>query len=57
MKLELSFARSTVLTTGAATGIGRATALAFAGAGASVVIGDVDASASMRSHPAWSDSR
>jgi NAD(P)-dependent dehydrogenase (short-subunit alcohol dehydrogenase family) len=41
-KLELDFQNRTVLITGAATGIGRATALAFAGAGAAVVIGDVD---------------
>ncbi len=41
-KIELDFTGQTVLITGAATGIGRATALTFAGAGASVVIGDVD---------------
>lgn len=41
-KLDLDFTHRTVLITGAATGIGRATALAFAGAGASVVIGDID---------------
>lgn len=35
----------TVLITGAATGIGRATALAFASYGASVIIGDVDSRA------------
>jgi len=39
---EIDFAGRAVLITGAATGIGRATALAFAAAGASVVIGDVD---------------
>lgn len=39
------FKDRTVLITGAATGIGRATALAFAAAGASIVIGDVDARA------------
>ncbi|ULA64535.1 MAG: Short chain dehydrogenase [Nitrospira sp.] len=44
-KLEFNFSGRTVLITGAATGIGRATALAFAGAGASVVIGDVDSRA------------
>lgn len=41
-KLDFSFSGQTVLVTGGATGIGRATALAFAGAGARVVIGDVD---------------
>ena len=39
------FAGKAVLITGAATGIGRATALAFAREGASVMIGDVDARA------------
>lgn len=41
-RFELNFENRTVLITGAATGIGRATALAFAAAGAAVVIGDVD---------------
>lgn len=41
-RFELNFENRTVLITGAATGIGRATALAFAEAGAAVVIGDVD---------------
>ena len=36
------FTGKVVLITGASTGIGRATALAFAGAGAAVMIGDVD---------------
>lgn len=40
--LELNFDGRTVLITGASTGIGRATALAFAAARAAVVIGDVD---------------
>lgn len=39
------FTGKAVLVTGAATGIGRATALAFAREGASVMIGDVDARA------------
>ena len=39
----LDFTGKSVLITGAATGIGRATALAFARQGASVAIGDVDA--------------
>lgn len=41
-RLEFDYEGRTVLITGAATGIGRATALAFAAAGAFVVIGDVD---------------
>jgi NAD(P)-dependent dehydrogenase (short-subunit alcohol dehydrogenase family) len=41
-RLELNFDGCTVLITGAATGIGRATALAFAAARAAVLIGDVD---------------
>jgi NAD(P)-dependent dehydrogenase (short-subunit alcohol dehydrogenase family) len=44
-RLELDFKGKTVLITGAATGIGRATALAFAAAGAAVLVGDVDARA------------
>ncbi|HEY8328602.1 MAG TPA: glucose 1-dehydrogenase [Rhodanobacter sp.] len=44
-RLELDFEGRTVLITGAATGIGRATALAFAAAGAAILIGDVDARA------------
>lgn len=40
--MGFEFDSRTVLITGAAAGIGRATALAFASAGASVVIGDVD---------------
>lgn len=39
---EIDFEGRTVLITGAATGIGRATAFAFAAARAAVVIGDVD---------------
>jgi NAD(P)-dependent dehydrogenase (short-subunit alcohol dehydrogenase family) len=41
----MRFAGKTVLITGAATGIGRAAALAFAAEGAKVMIGDVDARA------------
>jgi NAD(P)-dependent dehydrogenase (short-subunit alcohol dehydrogenase family) len=41
-RLEVDFEGRTVLITGAATGIGRATALAFAAARAAVLIGDVD---------------
>ena len=41
----LDYTGKSVLITGAATGIGRATALAFARQGASVAIGDVDARA------------
>lgn len=42
---EIDFEGQTVLITGAATGIGRATALAFAAARATIVIGDVDSRA------------
>lgn len=38
----MRFEGKAVLVTGAATGIGRATALAFAREGASVMIGDID---------------
>ena len=41
----MRFEGKAVLITGAATGIGRATALAFAREGAAVMIGDVDARA------------
>jgi NAD(P)-dependent dehydrogenase (short-subunit alcohol dehydrogenase family) len=41
-RLELDFEGRTVLITGAAKGIGRATALAFAATRAAVLIGDVD---------------
>ena len=41
-RLEIDFEGRTILVTGAATGIGRATGLAFAAARGSVVIGDVD---------------
>ena len=43
--INLDYTDKVVLMTGGATGIGRATALAFAGQGASVVIGDIDARA------------
>ncbi|MEO7251241.1 MAG: SDR family oxidoreductase [Arenimonas sp.] len=42
---ELSFANKTALITGAASGIGRGAALAFARSGANVVVGDIDATA------------
>eukprot|EP01037_Dinobryon_pediforme_P006392 gene6392-6458_t len=45
MTQQARFEGKAVLITGAATGIGRATALAFAREGADVVIGDVDARA------------
>ena len=55
-RLEIDVEGGTVLITGAATGIGRATALAFAAARAAVVIGDIDpraeATASVMSLPA-----
>ena len=38
----MQFREKAVIITGGATGIGRATALAFARAGAAVMIGDVD---------------
>lgn len=41
-QLEMNFKGRSVIITGAATGIGRATALAFAAAGAAVLIGDID---------------
>ena len=44
-RLSLDFTDKVVLITGAATGIGRATAQAFAANGAKVVVGDIDARA------------
>jgi NAD(P)-dependent dehydrogenase (short-subunit alcohol dehydrogenase family) len=41
-QLAMDFKGRSVMITGASTGIGRATALAFAAAGAAVLIGDVD---------------
>ena len=40
--MDLKLAGTTALITGGATGIGRATALAFATAGAKVVVADID---------------
>ena len=41
-QLEMNFKGRSVMITGASTGIGRTTALAFAAAGAAVLIGDID---------------
>ncbi|MFX8616522.1 SDR family NAD(P)-dependent oxidoreductase, partial [Acinetobacter baumannii] len=41
----VTFAEKAILVTGGATGIGRATSVALAGAGARVLIGDKDARA------------
>jgi NAD(P)-dependent dehydrogenase (short-subunit alcohol dehydrogenase family) len=48
----MRFEGKAVLITGGATGIGRATALAFAREGAVVMIGDVDARAA-KLHSKW----
>jgi NAD(P)-dependent dehydrogenase (short-subunit alcohol dehydrogenase family) len=49
-QLAMDFKGRSVMITGASTGIGRATALAFAAAGAAVLIGDVDPRAEETAH-------
>lgn len=49
-ELEMNFKGRSVMITGASTGIGRATALAFAAAGAAVLIGDIDHRAEETAH-------
>jgi NAD(P)-dependent dehydrogenase (short-subunit alcohol dehydrogenase family) len=49
-QLEMNFKGRSVMITGASTGIGRATALAFAAAGAAVLIGDIDPRAEETAH-------
>jgi len=49
-QLAMDFKGRSVIITGASTGIGRATALAFAAAGAAVLIGDVDPRAEETAH-------